>query len=422
MIAGAILMQAGCGVIFAWEAFVPKLCDKAGKYVFTVEQAQWILSVGLLMSAGAAVMSGKLMNRLSPRVLALASGLMLGAGYILGGFLGDSFVRQLIFIGVIGGSGIGLGYIIPIVVGIKWFPDNKGLIAGLTVTGFGFGSLIWMRAAGSWLDLINSLSLFGLDGVRSVFVLYGAISFVLILLGSVGMFKPPSGSTYGGAGFSSISEAGVGSVNFEPLELFKAPQFAMIWVAFFCSIVAGVIVTGLTGSFGFHALRASGLENPIATEAAKWAMASLVILYGLGCIVWGCISDTVGRKGSIFVMCLVQGATMLLFCKMGSDPKFLILGACIIGLNFGGNFALFPAITADYFGDKNVGLNYGCVLLAYGIAGVVGVQIALWFQNRIASGGVDPSLWLCPFVIAGICSLIGAGIAFFFKAPNRPGS
>lgn len=96
----------------------------------------------------------------------------------------------------------------------------------------------------------------------------------------------------------------------------------------------------------------------------------------------------------------------------------LIVGACIIGFNFGGNFALFPAVTADYFGNKNVGLNYGYVFLAYGIAGILGPQLAAYFKDA-AKGSSDPSIWITPFMIAGIACLVGAAIILISKPPKK---
>ena len=116
-------------------------------------------------------------------------------------------------------------------------------------------------------------------------------------------------------------------------------------------------------------------------------------------------------------MCLFQGIIMLLFYKMGGTVITLIIGACIIGFNFGGNFALFPAVTADYFGNQNVGLNYGFIFVSYGIAGVIGPQIAGYFKDA-ASGG-DPSIWVTPFMIAAVACLLGAAVTLISKTPKK---
>jgi len=115
---------------------------------------------------------------------------------------------------------------------------------------------------------------------------------------------------------------------------------------------------------------------------------------------------------------------MLAFYKLGGAAGTLILGACIIGFNFGGNFALFPAVTADYFGNKNVGLNYGFVFFSYGIAGIIGPMIAAHFKDAAKAVAVpgapaDPSVWITPFMIAGIACLLGAAITLVSKPPVK---
>ena len=106
---------------------------------------------------------------------------------------------------------------------------------------------------------------------------------------------------------------------------------------------------------------------------------------------------------------------MLVFYRLGGSAWGLIAGASIIGFNFGGNFALFPAATADFFGNKKVGTNYGWVFLAYGVAGIAGPQVAGYFKD--AAQGGDPTAWLTPFVIAGICCLVAAGLALVLRPP-----
>jgi MFS family permease len=152
-------------------------------------------------------------------------------------------------------------------------------------------------------------------------------------------------------------------------------------------------------------------------------MALYAIFNGLGRIIWGTVSDKIGRKISIVLMCVFQGIIMLAFFYMGRTELGLIVAACIIGFNFGGNFALFPAATADFFGNKNVGLNYGWVFLSYGVAGIVGPQIAGHFkdsaaQAAAATGASSVNAWLTPFVIAGVACIVGAVISAAVKPPK----
>jgi len=254
----------------------------------------------------------------------------------------------------------------------------------------------------------------------------------MVVLGALVMKNPPEGWLPEGytppqAGDSSKA---TGLVEFAANDLLKVPQFYMVFITFVLSALAGLMVIYCIKLFGIDALTFSQIGSldpatPNFSETVKWAsaaagtaMALYAILNGLGRIIWGTISDKIGRKTAITLMCALQGIIMLLFFKIGATEGGLILCACIIGFNFGGNFALFPAVTADFFGVKNVGANYGMVFFAYGIAGIAGPQIAGVFKD-MAKGATDPSAWLTPFIIAGVGCLIGAVIMFVAKAPTR---
>ncbi len=432
VVVGAILIQLALGAIYAWSVFTPKLTSADGVYKFTAGEAAWIFSAGLFFFALVMVWAGRKLATIGPQKLAIAGGLVLGAGYVLAGFFGNSFLTQLVFIGIIGGSGIGLAYVVPIAVGVKWFPDKKGMLTGLAVAGFGFGATIWVKWAGSWGGgLLNTLQIAGLDGVRSVFLLYGIIFAGMVIVGSLVMKDPPAGWLPEGYTPPDASSAGLsGSVAFETSEMLKTPQFYMLFVTFVFSALAGLMVIYCIKLFGIDALTFNKLgsldsTNPNFAATKEWAsatagtaMAIYAILNGLGRIIWGTVSDKIGRKLALFLMCLFQGIIMLFFFKLGGTVVGLIVSAAIIGFNFGGNFALFPAATADFFGNTTVGKNYGFVFFAYGIAGIAGPQIAGIFKDA-ASNATDPSAWITPFIIAGCACLAGALIMLMAKPPKK---
>lgn len=432
VVIGAILIQLALGAIYAWSVFTPKLTAAEGVYQFSAGQAAWIFSAGLFFFALVMIWAGRKLATIGPQKLAIAGGITLGLGYVLAGFFGSSFITQLLFIGVIGGAGIGLAYVVPIAVGVKWFPDRKGMLTGLAVAGFGFGATIWVKWAGSWGGgLLNDLQLFGLDGVRSVFVLYGIIFAAMVIIGSLVMKDPPQGwLPKGYVPPEANSAKATGETNFETAEMLKTPQFYMLFLTFVFSALAGLMVIYCIKLFGIDALTFSELgslnpSNSQFNETISWAssiagtaMAIYAILNGLGRIIWGMVSDKIGRRTSIFLMCLLQGIIMLLLYRLGSSTATFIVAAAIIGFNFGGNFALFPAATADFFGNKTVGKNYGFVFFAYGIAGIAGPQIAGVFKDA-AAGAETPAAWLTPFIIAGVACIIGAVIILLTKPPKK---
>ena len=429
---GAILIQLALGAIYAWSLFTTPLTAEDGPYKFTAQETAWVFSIGLATFAIVMVLAGRWQAKIGPRKVAILGGVVLGIGYILAGFLGDSFIPQLLLIGVLGGTGIGLAYVVPIAVLVKWFPDMKGLITGLAVAGFGFGATIWVKAGGAWFDLVNSLELFGLPPVQSTYVLYGGIFLLMVVIGGTVMINPPEGYKPKGWEPPAPKDGGAatGAVDFKTGEMLKTPQFYMVWFTFVCSGLAGLMVIYCIKLFGMDALKfaegwSAGMDAEkgegildAADATAGTAVAAYAILNGLGRILWGAVSDKIGRKTALIAMCLLQGGAMFAFYYIGSIEIGLIAGAGIIGFNFGGNFALFPATTADFFGNKNVGLNYGPVFLAYGVAGIAGPQIAGYFKDA-AKSATDASAWMMPFFIAGGACILGALIMLVAKPPKK---
>ena len=378
-------------------------------YGFTKVQTMAIFSAGLAAFAVVMVLAGRMLPKIGPRKLAIAGGVVLGAGYVLAGLVGGkSFVALFILVGLIGGAGIGLGYVVPIAVGMKWFPDKKGMISGLAVAGFGFGALLWIKLAGNWGDLIANM------GLSTTFVIYGVAFFLACLIGSLWMVNPPAGWKPSGwtppqAGAGGAPAAG--AVDFTSGQMLRTPQFVMILLCFAFGASAGLMSIGLMKLFPMKAMMSGGMDWAKASAVAGTAMAVFFSLAnGIGRIAWGTMSDKLGRKRSIAIMMATQGVIVILFQWMAGTPALLYLGATLIGFNFGGNFALFPSITADTFGTKNVGQNYGWVFLAYGIGGILGPIMG----GRLGDMGNFP----LAFTICGVLCLLAGGIAAMLKPPS----
>jgi OFA family oxalate/formate antiporter-like MFS transporter len=377
-------------------------------YGFSNMQSQAIFSAGLAFFAIVMVLAGRLMPRLGPRMLAITGGVVLGLGYTLAGLIGSTgFWINLALIGVVGGSGIGLAYVVPIAVGMRWFPDKKGLINGLAVAGFGFGALLWVKLAGEWGHLIAEL------GLSTTWLIYGAGFFVAVVIGGLFMVFPPDG--WQPAGWSpSEQAAGSGSggaVDFTSGQMLRTPQFYMIFLAFVFGAGAGLMSIGLMKAFPMKALASSGTDVATASAIAGTAMAVFFSLAnGLGRIAWGALSDKLGRKRSIFIMMATQGVVVIAFQWMAGNEYLLYLGAAIIGFNFGGNFSLFPSITADTFGTRFVGQNYPWVFLAYGVGGTAGPLMG----GRLGDMGSFP----LAFTICGGAVLLAAVIIALVQPPR----
>jgi len=405
VVAGAVLIQLCLGAIYAWSVFTKPLVAEG----WTKTQTQMVFSAGLALFAIVMVLAGRMMPKVGPRKLAIAGGIVLGIGYLLAGlFGGSSFWPILIFVGVIGGSGIGLAYVVPIAVGMRWFPDKKGLITGLAVAGFGFGATIWVKMAGAWGHMIENM------GLPRTFIIYGIIFAVATVLGGLVMVFPPKNWLPAGYRPPSTESPGApasGTVDYDAGAMLRTPQFAMIFLTFLFSAGAGLMSIGLMKLFPSQALEAKGMDPIAASAAAGTAMAVFFSLAnGIGRIAWGAMSDRLGRKRSLVIMTATQGVLVMLFPYMAGAKALLFLGATLIGFNFGGNFALFPTTTADLFGTRHVGQNYGWVFLAYGVGGILG---------PIMGGKLgDMNNFPMAFTIAGGACLVAALVAASLRAPG----
>ncbi len=404
VVLGAILIQLSLGAIYAWSVFTPKLVEAD----WTKAETQAVFAAGLALFAIVMVIAGRLLPKWGPRKLAFSGGIVLGLGYLLAGlFGGTNFWSIFFFIGIIGGSGIGLAYVVPIAVGMRWFPDKKGLITGLAVAGFGFGAMLWVKLAGAWGNLITNL------GLSTTFTIYGIVFFVTVMIGGIWMVFPPEGWKPEGWNPPEDSKDSKTTKvkDLVSSQMLKTPQYYMILLTFAFGASAGLMSIGLMKLFPMQALTASGLSPAAASGIAGTAMAVFFSLAnGFGRIAWGAMSDKLGRRTSIIIMMATQGVIVILFQWMAGTPALLYLGATLIGFNFGGNFALFPTITADTFGAKFIGQNYGWVFLAYGIGGIFGPILG----GKLGDIGNFP----LAFTICGILCLVAAGIISMVKPPK----
>lgn len=370
VVVGAILIQLALGNLYAWSVFTSELVEGG----WTKAQTQIVFSVGVGVFAIVMVIAGRMMPKYGPRKLTIASGVTLGLGYIIAGLLGaENYTTTLIFVGILGGAGIGMGYVVPIAVGMRWYPDKKGLITGLAVAGFGFGATLWMTLAGK-LGTIGGGQLIKSIGMSNTFIVLGVIFLIIILIGSIWMVFPATG--WKPAGWkpdeSKTAVKAAGSVDFSSSKMLKTNQFYLIALTYVFGAGAGLMSIGLMKLWPMEAMQANGISKEVAGAAATMAMAIFFALFnGLGRILWGMISDKIGRKTSIAIMMATQGAFVVLFQWMAGTQITLYIFAILIGFNYGGLFSLFPTITADIFGNKNFGQNYGWVFLAYAVGGII---------------------------------------------------
>ncbi|WP_455139245.1 L-lactate MFS transporter [Candidatus Hodarchaeum mangrovi] len=371
----AVLIQLCLGSIYAWSKFQTALNSASGVYVWEKLLTQLPFTFGLAFFAIAMIFAGRWQDRVGPKKVATIGGILLGVGYLLAGFVdiiaqGDQllgFIWLAISYGVISGVGIGFAYVCPIATLVKWFPDYKGLITGVAVAGFGLGAFFLL-----YIEEFLILSI-GNGKIGIAFWILGLI-FILTVVPSAQYLKnPPKGWTPPGFTSQSTKMTIKGKKDYEPLEMIKTPQFWLLWGMFILAASAGLMTIGNVTTFIGNTLSDQGILE--YSVLAVTAGSLLAIFNSAGRIVWGAVSDRLGRIITMILMFGTLGVAMFFF-GIQTEYLFLLIGACTIGFCFGGNFALFPSATDDYFGTKNLGRNYGIIFTAYGIAGALGPFIA----------------------------------------------
>jgi len=391
VVIGALIVQICLGAIYAWSVFVNPLKENG----FTTTQTQVIFSVALATFALVMVFAGRWQDKAGPRKVAITGAVVLGLGYILAGITGGSFMAIVLTVGIIGGAGIGLTYVCPIAAGVKWFPDKRGLIVGLAVAGFG---------GGAWIFAQLATSLIASSGILKTFLYLGIIFLIAITLGSLVLVNPPAEWKPKGWKAEEKAEKKVVKKDYSWKDMLKTKQFWFLWLMFTFGAAAGLMVIGNLKPFGVF----SGLSATVAGSA----VGILALFNAAGRIIWGWLSDKLGRSKAMFLMFSLQGVMMLVLMKMGSSALLLSIAAAWVGFNFGGNFALFPSATADFFGTKNIGVNYGFVFTSYGVAGIVGPILGGRVFDITGS-------YLYAFIPAGIVCILGAILSLFTKDPHK---
>jgi OFA family oxalate/formate antiporter-like MFS transporter len=392
VVAGALLIQLCLGAIYSWSIFVEPLKKAFG---YSTTQTQVIFSVALASFALSMILAGRIQDKKGPKIVATAGGLVLGAGYVLASFTGGSFLLLTLTVGIIGGAGIGLGYVCPIAACVKWFPDKRGMVTGLAVAGFGAGAWVFQKVGSAFIESA---------GVLKAFLYLGVIFLVTVVFGAQLMKNPPQGWLPEGwkPPEKKIPKGKTEDYNWQ--DMLKTRQFWMMWLAFTFSAAAGLMVIGILKPFGIWA----GLDTATAGDA----VGVLALFNGAGRIIWGTASDKIGREKSMTLMFLLQGVMMLALIKMGGSGILLAIASAWVGFNFGGNFALFPSATADYYGTKNIGVNYGFVFTAYGVAGIIGPILGGKVFDMTGS-------YLWAFIPTGILCITAAAVALLLKHPHN---
>ena len=411
-----------CPDISLFQELFTTTCD------WKVASMGWMYTLFFVVLGVSAALWGGWLERVGPRKAGFVAALCWSGGLILGAI--GVYTHQLWLMwlgsGVIGGVGLGLGYISPVSTLVKWFPDRRGMATGMAIMGFGGGAMIGAPLADILMNYFKTPTSVG---VWETFVTMGVIYCVFMMIGAFRYRLPPAGWRPDGWTPPSETKTMISQHNVHLDNAHKTPQFWLVWWVLTLNVSAGIGVIGMASPMlqeifagkliglpdvGFNALNAAQ-KGQIAAIAAGFA--GLLSLFNIGGrFFWASLSDYIGRKNTyytFFILGIVLYALAPTFANMGSKALF-VLGFGIILSMYGGGFATVPAYLADLFGTQFVGAIHGRLLTAWSTAGIIGPVVVNYLREFQLAAGVhrdklyDSTMYvLCAMLVAGlICNYL----------------
>jgi MFS transporter, OFA family, oxalate/formate antiporter len=359
-----VFLQVALGAVYAWSVFRVPLSKQFG---WSISEVTLTFTISIFVLGFAAFFGGLWLNRKGPRIVALTGGALYGLGVFLASFT-HSLSWLYFSYGLIGGVGLGFGYIVPVAVLVKWFPDRRGLITGIAVGGFGAGALITAPVA---TRLIQSV------GVLSTFAYLGMGYLVVTIISGAFMQNPPDGWKPEGWSPTASQTSQRAGHDFVLSEALKTWQWYALWLLLFLNTCAGISVISQEAPIfqeltGVTAVVAGGMVGIASLGNA------------VGRVFWAWVSDLITRRATFAVMFILQ---ILLFWFLPSIMTVLLMTIItfVILMCYGGGFGTMPAFAADYFGPKNVGPIYGLMLTAWSFASAVGPLFIARMRETVGS-------------------------------------
>ncbi|UCP79796.1 L-lactate MFS transporter [Pectobacterium versatile] len=381
IVLGTIITQMGLGTIYTWSLFNQPLVDKFG---WTLSSVATTFSITSFCLAFATLFAGKFQERIGLRRLTMIAGIALGAGLIASA-ASPSLTLIYLLMGVVVGFADGTAYITTLSNLIKWFPNRKGLIAGISVGAFGTGSLLF--------KYVNSF-LIAEVGVSEAFFYWGIIVMAMILVGS-SLLKEPAAAPVQQASVQGQTR------DFSLAEMLATKESYLLFIIFFTACMSGLYLIGIVKDIG---VQMAGMDMATAANAVS----AIAIFNTVGRIVLGALSDNVGRMRVISFTLFVTILAVSVMTFLPLNPILFFACVSAIAFCFGGNITVFPAIVGDFFGLKNHSKNYGVIYQGFGIGALSGSFIAAQL------GGFQAT-----FMAIIIMSVISLLITLWVKPPKH---
>ena len=380
---------------------------------WNLKDVGWIFSIAIAVLGSSAALFGRWVERVGPRKSMFVAALCFGGGFMVSAVGIHLHQLWIIYLGygVLGGCGLGIGYISPVSTLIKWFPDRPGMATGMAIMGFGGGALI---AAPLSVLLMKHFSTATSNGVLETFVTMGVIYFMFMMIGVYAVRVPAADWKPAGWVPSAHAKKLVTSANVSVDVAWRTPQFWLLW---------GILCMNVTAGIGVLSQASPMIQEIFAGKVTPLAAASFVGLLSLfnmgGRFVWATTSDYIGRRNTymvFFLLGMLLYATIPTFGNMGSRPLF-VAAFCIILSMYGGGFATIPAYLRDIFGTFQVGAIHGRLLTAWSVAGVLGPVLINYIRQYQIDSGV-PKAQAYSVTMYIMCGLLLIG--FLCNLAMRP--
>jgi MFS family permease len=385
-------LNLALGILYAWSVFSKQLVEplERGGFGWTRTQATMPYTIAIACFALMMVPGGRLQDRLGPRLVASAGGVLTGIGLVVASFATPASIAPAVLgFGLLAGTGFGLGYAAATPAAVKWFPpEKKGLITGLVVAGFGIAPVY-----------IAPLSkhLLATQGIQASFRILG-IAFLVVATAFAQLVRNPERPARPIQQLPGTASAAAPRPEATWRDMLRTKMFYMLWIQYACAATAGLMIIG-------HMAKIVAVQSGNAIKIGFVFVALLAIFNASGRIIAGVISDYIGRVVTIGLVCILQASAMFFFPSFETIGAF-VLGSALVGFSYGACLSLFPATTADQWGTKNMGLNYGVLFTAWGVGGVVGPMLA----GRIAD---TTGSYAGAYDIAGLLLMLAFVLAMF---------
>ena len=385
----ALAVHLSIGQVYAFSVFKNSL---VATFDTSLTAIGWVFSIAIVMLGLSAAVLGTWVERSGPRKAMLAAALCWGPGFMVGsaGIATGQLWLLYLGYGVIGGIGLGIGYISPVSTLIKWFPDRPGLATGMAIMGFGGGALIASPLSNRLMAIYDPSFVATEPGavasgsaLASTFVTLGIVYTVFMLIGAALVRVPP------GHGDDATAEhsPGTNGALVRASKAIRTPQFYFLWVVLFCNVTAGIGILEQAAPMIQDFFRDGG-DCSISAAAAGGFVGVLSLANMLGRFVWSSLSDRIGRKPT-YVMYLGVGLVLyLLLALFGSSSTVVFVALAVVIISYyGGGFATVPAYLKDLFGTLEVGAIHGRLLTAWAAAGVAGPLIVNGILDTVGEPG-----------------------------------